>query len=150
MLTAESEAGSCQKVEQSFGLDAEEVLSLRTGWPLLLSAGPSRPQALLSAPCSFWKGPCSCSSPISAFQKLALCSGQHGALPLSLRPGHSWLPPASAGPASGCAPHVWGLPPACSQPARSAFPFQAQRRHHLLLLHRPFSSRPLAFPSSEL
>lgn len=73
-----------------------------------------------------------------------------GPASLSLRPGHSWLPPASAGPASGCAPHVWGLPPACSQPARSAFPFQAQRRHHLLLLHRPFSSRPLAFPSSEL
>lgn len=78
MLTAESEFGASQKVQQSFGLDAEEVLSLRTGWPLPLSAGLLRPQALPSAPCSFWKVYGSHSILISALGALASASVRTG------------------------------------------------------------------------
>lgn len=71
--------------------------------------------------------------------------------PASLSPPWAQLaPPCICWACFRLCPHIWGLPPACSQPARSAFPFQAQGSHHLLLLHRPFTSRPLAFPSSEL
>lgn len=118
MLTAESECGACQRVEPSSGLEAEEVPGLRTAWPLPLSAGPLRPRAPLSAPCSFWKGPCSRSIPISAFRKPALCSGGNRALPSSLHPRHSWLPPASVWACYSLRPLQLG-PPSSLLSARS-------------------------------
>lgn len=134
MLTAESAFRACQKVEWSFGLDAEEVLSLGAGWPLPLSAGPLRPQALPSAPCPFWKLEGSHSIRAFTFRELASAQGRARAcllLPaLSLAASYLNLVlvqamPLLQGPPSSLLSACWLLPPRLSSSTISSPSFSS-------------------------